>query len=341
MEARIPEKHKKKGVYYAQTSDGIELPVIDVTHPSFFLSITETQWAYLFEEWQKFQKRRRGFIHRLIFRILSRRSILEQGFRNCAGTFLTGMNTYMVKLGGQNLGKGYSSIFDRQMAKGLWVLTMRMRLQNMARLMADGLSPILSLKPNLPLHLINIAGGPAMDSINALILISKQWLLGRKIVIHVLDGDREGPLFGERALKALMSEKAPLAGLDIKFDIIHYDWAKTDPLRELIERLASSDCLLAASSEGGLFDYGSDAEIVANLQALGTRVLVLAGSINRPKSGTRCSLRPREYQEFKIFVEKEGWIVERHLETPFNDQLCMSRSRCEPHFSSESLVSLI
>ena len=30
---RVPETRKKPGVYYAVTDDGIELPIVDVTHP--------------------------------------------------------------------------------------------------------------------------------------------------------------------------------------------------------------------------------------------------------------------------------------------------------------------
>lgn len=37
---RIPEKNKKPGVYYALTNDGVELPVIDVTHPEFALNLS-------------------------------------------------------------------------------------------------------------------------------------------------------------------------------------------------------------------------------------------------------------------------------------------------------------
>ena len=35
MLPKIPEQNKKPGVCYAVTDDGLELPVIDITHPAF------------------------------------------------------------------------------------------------------------------------------------------------------------------------------------------------------------------------------------------------------------------------------------------------------------------
>ena len=40
MIARIPETKKKPGVCYAPTDDGVELPVIDITHPAFALGLS-------------------------------------------------------------------------------------------------------------------------------------------------------------------------------------------------------------------------------------------------------------------------------------------------------------
>jgi hypothetical protein len=34
-ETRLSERNKRPGVCYALTDDGIELPVIDLTHPAF------------------------------------------------------------------------------------------------------------------------------------------------------------------------------------------------------------------------------------------------------------------------------------------------------------------
>ena len=41
MPPKIAEKKKKAGVCYAVTDDGLELPVIDVTHPAFEIQLNE------------------------------------------------------------------------------------------------------------------------------------------------------------------------------------------------------------------------------------------------------------------------------------------------------------
>jgi hypothetical protein len=97
---------------------------------------------------------------------------------------------------------------------------LRLRTQQVARLIADGVAAELAKAVAAPLHLINIAGGPAIDSLNALILLNKREasLLRRPIVIHVLDLDDAGPFFGNNALTALKADSGPLAGLDAVFD---------------------------------------------------------------------------------------------------------------------------
>ena len=40
---RLPETNKRPGVCYATTRDGVELAVVDVTHPVFALDIDEAK----------------------------------------------------------------------------------------------------------------------------------------------------------------------------------------------------------------------------------------------------------------------------------------------------------
>ena len=42
-----PELHKKPGVYYALTTEGLELPIVDVTHPAFAVSPTDAEQTAL------------------------------------------------------------------------------------------------------------------------------------------------------------------------------------------------------------------------------------------------------------------------------------------------------
>ncbi len=128
-----------------------------------------------------------------------------------------------------------------------------------------------------------------MDSLNALILLNRDHpqLLRRPIAVHVLDGDDAGPFFGANALAALQAEGGPLTEVDIVFKHEIYNWNEPAPLGDLIRDLISHDAIVAASSEGGLFEYGSDEAIVANLRALrtdGEGVRLVAGSVTR---GTR------------------------------------------------------
>lgn len=325
------EKNKKPGVYYAIASDGLELPIIDITHPAFAIHLTDAELAEISQHYAQQTKHQKGFIQRHLFQFFLKRSKLGRGLIGAAGGFLSGMSTYLLKIGADNLGS-YAGNIDRQIAQALPSLAARLRLQDMAHLLADALTPLLVAQPKKPLHLLNIAGGPAMDSLNAIHLIPKEHLLGRKITIHVLDKDTDGPLFGKRALAAWLSEKAPLAGLDIEFHHISYDWAKISTLQSLIENLSQNGNIIAASSEGGLFEYGSDAKIVSHLQLLAPHASCVVGSITRkcgknPINGMM-AVRPRTLDEFKNLAQQGGYEVAQVLEGPLGYNL---RLQAAPH----------
>jgi hypothetical protein len=154
-------------------------------------------------------------------------SILMRATTDAADSVLPGIATYLFKLGPANLGDGYASDLDRAIAAGITPLSMRLRLRHMARALADGLAPMLSSRPG-PLQIVNIAGGPAGDALNALILLWKERreLLCRPVSIHVLDTDAAGPGFGARALEALRGAGAPLEGLNATLLHVPYDWPK-------------------------------------------------------------------------------------------------------------------
>ena len=46
MQPRITQKNNKAGVCYAITDEGVELPVIDVTHPAFAIQLTDFRAGY-------------------------------------------------------------------------------------------------------------------------------------------------------------------------------------------------------------------------------------------------------------------------------------------------------
>ena len=77
-----------------------------------------------------------------------------------------------MKLGAANLPPPYDSPMDKRMASSAHLTLLRLRTQQVARLLADGLAADLANAGAAPLHLVNIAGGPAIDSMNALILLN-------------------------------------------------------------------------------------------------------------------------------------------------------------------------
>jgi hypothetical protein len=338
MEIRIPEKRKIPGVCYVPGDDGIELPVVDVTHPAFQFDITPEELAGIEE------KTLRG-LHQsskmppFLLKYYARRSIVMRGTMQAAGGYLSGMATYLQKLGPDNLGRGYAGRIDRRLVSTIAPVAGRIRLRNMARGIADGLSPALAQGNNHPLHLLNIGGGTAIDSLNALILIHKeqpQWLDKRQVIVHVLDLDTAGPGFGARALAAATAADGPLAGLAASFDRIRYDWADPGPLERLMNEISDNGAAMAGSSEGGLFEYGTDDDIIANLSALdGTSdEIVMVGSIIRDgrlsrtiKELGRMTIQIRRLDEFGTLVSRAGWrIVHAIDDNPLYDVVTLKRS---------------
>lgn len=342
MKARIPEKNKKPGVCYAVTPDGLELPVVDVTHPAFKVTISADDLADLTRQFIRDEERRArlpAFVQALIFRLVLGRSVLGRGILAARGTFVTGLNTYLMKLGPDNLGDGYARPMDRRIAAALPPMSVRLRLQDMARLLADGLAPALRARPRAPLHFLNIAGGPAADSWNALLVLRQEhpeWLKDRRVRIDVLDADDEGPEFGARATSALRAEGAPLHGTPVEFEHASYDWREVAPLQERLAAGADGDAIVAASSEGGLFEYGTDEEIVANLEVLRAglpkdgllvgSVTRADGPVQRAKAATRVATRPRTLEAFTALLDRSGWTAEHVIRSPFSYHVRLRKS---------------
>ena len=320
MSTLHPEKNKLPGVWYAVTEDGVELPIVDITHPAFAENATPEKMAALTADFLEFQSSPaffRGFF--------SRHSIALRGI-NSEGDFLHGMTTYIAKLGPNVLGKAYASIVDRKVAGGIGSVSFRIRLRDTARLLAEALAPLLATKSGRPVQMLNVGGGPAMDSLNALILIQRdhsECLRGRRINIRVLDLDPTGPRFGARAVETWVSQGAPLHGLQLSLDSIAYDWAHPSELGKAMGKLDAADVSIG-SSEGGLFEYGSDDLILANLRVLRDCTpadFAMVGSIIRNgdlarslHATSKMPIRSFEPADFKTLVARAGWSVGRALE---------------------------
>lgn len=336
-ELRRAEYNKKPGVCYALTNDGVELPVVDVTHPAFEVALTPERQRELVDAFLVDQRRfarTPAWLRAVTLRFVLRGSSIAQGLRRAEGTYLDGMTTYLFKLGPRNLGS-YAVPIDKRIAASLPGLAVRLRLADMARLLAEALAPQLTRDAGRPVHLLNIAGGPAIDSVNALILLARRdraLLEKRRFVVRVLDADGAGPAFGARALSALQERGAALAGLDISFEHCQYDWSNVEGLKPVLAAAEAETALVVASSEGGLFEYGSDDAIVSNLTALARlgSDFKMVGSVTRDDETIRtlkltstAATRPRGLEVFRALVARAGFRVLDAVSRPLSDQVVL------------------
>jgi hypothetical protein len=318
---------------YAATRDGGLLPVIDVTNPRFAVADDPSSLNRLLEASAKEEQSRRWvprFIMRMMMRSLVRKSLIAKALFSSGSDFLPGLSTYVMKLGPDNLPPPYDGATDRRFAASAHLTLLRLRTQQTARLIVDGL--VKDLTDNgAPLHLINIAGGPAVDSLNAVILLRRDRpdLLRRKIDIDVFDLDDEGPIFGANALTALAAAGRPLAGLDMAFVHRRYDWNDPAALASHLAELSQAGAVTAASSEGGLFEYGEDDAIVANLKALHAGgVRLIAGSVTNDDEARRrmvreggFKLKPRGVSGFRPLAARGGFNITRTEPGHFSTQV--------------------
>src|SRR5689334_64384 len=93
-----PETKKRPGVFYAFTRDGV--PLVKLPKP----------------------------LREIALRFLLRQSVLAQGIDKARGSFMSGMQTYWLKLGPQMLGSAYTKPIDRQIATALPSFCVRLRL---------------------------------------------------------------------------------------------------------------------------------------------------------------------------------------------------------------------
>jgi hypothetical protein len=318
----------RRDVVYAKTEEGVELAVIDVTNPAFAVTATDAELAAMAEQYILEAGKQQEVPAAL--REALRNSMLGRGLMAATGTFLDGMSTYLLKLGPENLGVEASPI-DQRIAASFPAFAARLRLQDMARLLADGLVRAAAVEPERPVCLVNIGGGTGSDSWNTVIRLQieqGELLMGREIGITVMDLDARGPGFGGRAIAALCAAGGPLGGVKVGFQHFSYEWSDAERMRKLLRDLAAGDAACGISSEGGLFEYGSDEEIVSNLRVLDAetpRDAVVVGSVTRDGGPVRASLfasrvstRPRTIEGFRSLCEQGGWRVEEAMERPFS-----------------------
>lgn len=274
MENRICEKNKIKGLSYAFTVNGIELPVLDITHPLFTDSISKEKLDKMLKDIVKNGEKRAAKFNKMpgfIKNFLAKHSYIMAGFllKDTDDKFLSGISTLLLKLGPGIIGKGTRKILDRLASQSFGAVTLRMRVRDISTIQADVLIPQLTKEPGKGICFVNLAGGTACDSINAIIIIRKNHpslLKDRKIEINVLDVDEYGPAFANNCIESLKRDGGYLHGLNISFRYIYYNWNDPAKLNELLSE--RKEWLTICSSEGGLFEYGTDDEINQNLKSL-------------------------------------------------------------------------
>ena len=128
-----------------------------------------------------------------------------------------------------------------------------------------------------------------------------------------------------------MASGAPLTGLTIAFDHRSYDWNAPASLEALLRELNAGNAIVAASSEGGLFEYGSDEAIVANLAALrGGGATLVAGSVTsndeahrRRITMSRFKLIPRGREGFAPLAARAGFAIARAETAQLSEQVLL------------------
>ncbi|MBI5008940.1 MAG: hypothetical protein HZB98_04695, partial [Bacteroidia bacterium] len=295
---KIPE------LSYAFTLNGVELPVLDITHPLFAKCTDEMVLEKLLPYVEKNAEENAAKFNKIpdfVKRYLAGRSfaMAELLQMDDESSYASGITTLMMKLGPDLIGKGKKRFWDRQVNKGFGALVIRMRVRDISKCQAEALRPLLIKSPGKNLCFINIAGGAASDSINALFLIQNDnpgLLKTRKIEINVLDIDSFGPSFADRSITALKESDGRFKGLDISLKHIYYDWNQTEKLSELLSE--RKEWIQICASEGGLFEYCSDEVITSNLETIHRQSnddVVIAGSllhdISKVDAGMKAALK--------------------------------------------------
>jgi hypothetical protein len=281
-------RKKVPGLYYVFTENGVELPVLDITHPLFISSIDEVKLKEMLKKAEKNAEETAEKFNNMpafIKKFLANHSFtMSELLQNKSdNAFLSGVSTLMLKLGTGLIGKGRKRFLDRLASRGIGGIVLRMRVRDLSKCQATALIPLLRKSPDKNLCMINIAGGAASDTINTLFLILQEdplLLKNRKIEIYVLDIDSFGPAFAAECISVLKSPAGQFNNLNISFRHIQYDWNNTSLLNKLLSE--RKEWLLACSSEGGLFEYCSDEVIDKTLDTLfnnSNSEIILTGSL--------------------------------------------------------------
>lgn len=109
-------KNKLPGLSYAFTKNGVELPAPDITHPGFISSIDENRLVKLLEYDNKNAERNAEKFSRIpgfIKKYFTKHSFAMAELIQNKTSFANGINTLMMKLCPNLIGKGRKRFWDR------------------------------------------------------------------------------------------------------------------------------------------------------------------------------------------------------------------------------------
>ncbi|MEZ2331125.1 hypothetical protein AB6802_15505 [Mesorhizobium sp. RCC_202] len=245
----------------AMLPDGTRLPVIDTTNAAFRVDDNPAalaNWRTQIADAPASRPRTAATESLVPMPDLLRRMFAT------SSPFLDGLATYILKLGPNALPGAFDTEIERRLMSSPNAFSLRVRLQQVANLMASALSDVAG---DHPIRLISIGGGTGIEAVNAIIVhASASATMGCRFTIQVLDLEDDGVPFGRAAVAALIRPGGRLAGAVGDFGHARYTWEKPEHLASATGRVDGE--FLLASSEGALFEYASDDAILGNLRAL-------------------------------------------------------------------------
>jgi len=142
-------------------------------------------------------------------------------------------------------------------------------------------------------------------------------------------------------------EDGPLHGLAIQLQHTPFDWSRPSELGEILGtpdgapgslpagEHGTAAGIIAGSSEGGLFEYASDEQVVSSLRELADHSpadAFFTGSLSRGdgrarllNEAGRAAIRLREMEGFSALVRAAGWRISRVGESPMSREVVLRR----------------
>jgi len=158
-------KNKLPGLFYAFTMNGVELPVLDITHPEFISSIDENKLKKMLPYIEKNAENNANKFNRMpafIQKYFAKHSFAMAELLGNESSFASGISNLMMKMGPNLIGKGKRRFWDRQVTKGFGSLVIRMRMRDISLCQASAPIPLLQKSPERDLCFVNIEGGAAL-----------------------------------------------------------------------------------------------------------------------------------------------------------------------------------